>query len=242
MNLNEDLSATVLTSQKARLFVDMDGTLTRFIDHTNDPETILQPGYFSGLPPQPNVVTAVKELIGTMDVYVLSAALDTKTAISEKNEWLDRYLPEIAADHRIFPPHGTDKAAAISDFRVNDVLLDDYSRNLHAWPGIGIKLMNGINGTHGTWQYSESKREGAMVSSLSAPSCLVRQIITLSDEKHRAKTAAMELTERQRYYGSFIFNVQPDKQAKSLTDIVREKKARTRAQSHSRGTEMEFGD
>ena len=41
-----------------------------------------------------------------------------------------------------------------------NVLLDDYSRNLHEWKAegnIGCKFYNGINGTHGTWNgYSVS--------------------------------------------------------------------------------------
>ena len=35
------------------------------------------------------------------------------------------------------------------------ILVDDYSRNLHAWElagHVGIKFYNGINGSHGSWK------------------------------------------------------------------------------------------
>lgn len=143
--------------EKRRLFVDMDGTLAVF--HPVDTlETLYEPGYFSGLEPQGNVLDAVRLLLDNddLEVYVLSAVLsDSKYAQTEKNEWLDRYLPEIDQEHRIFLPCGADKKDYVpSGIDPEDVLLDDYTVNLMEWdpPSHAIKLLNGINGTHGTWQ------------------------------------------------------------------------------------------
>ena len=50
--------------------------------------------------------------------------------------------------------NGSDKKLAIQGgIRSNDYLLDDYTKNLDAWepPAKGIKLLNGINHTKGTW-------------------------------------------------------------------------------------------
>ncbi len=55
----------------------------------------------------------------------------------------------------MFPAYGENKNCVIPDgLRPTDTLLDDYSLNLNAWcpPGQAVKLMNGINGNHGTWQ------------------------------------------------------------------------------------------
>lgn len=144
---------------KKRLFVDMDGTLAEF-KNVDTLETLYEQGYFKNLKPQINVVEAIKEIIkkNEVEVFILSAVLsDSKYALDEKNEWLNNFLPEIDMDHRIFPPCGEDKKNYIPEgIRANDFLLDDYTHNLMLWspPAEGIKLLNGINHTNGTWQGS----------------------------------------------------------------------------------------
>lgn len=141
-----------------RLFVDMDGTLAVFTP-TNRLEDLYEKGYFENLAPMQNVVDAVKVIIKEhpgIEVNVLSAHLsDSPYALTEKNKWLDKHLPEVDAAHRIFPPCGQDKANYIpGGLRTTDYLLDDYTKNLAAWepPAKGIKVLNGINHTHGTWK------------------------------------------------------------------------------------------
>lgn len=149
---------------KARLFVDMDGTLAVWKQATCF-EDLLQPGYFRDLPPYQTVLGAVKILCTTkpeLDVYALSAYIpENQYAVSEKNAWLDAYLPEIDSEHRIFVACGSSKARAAANrlktpcIDSSFVLLDDYSVNLHEWKanrGSCIKLRNGINGNGGTWK------------------------------------------------------------------------------------------
>lgn len=144
---------------KQRLFVDMDGTLAEF-HPVQSMEELYAEGYFAGLPPQRNVVEAVRILNEdpNIDVYILSAVLsDSKYALKEKTEWLEKYLPEIDSGHYLFPHCGRNKAAVIPDgIRKGDVLIDDFTKNLLAWPedGIGVKLLNGINHSKGTWKGS----------------------------------------------------------------------------------------
>ena len=143
--------------EKKRLFVDMDGTLTVFIPQEGI-GPLYEKGYFLNLPPHENVIEAIRYIIKKhpeIEVNVLSAVLtDSKYALAEKNAWLDKYLPEIDAKHRIFSPNGNDKKAFITGFKENDVLLDDYTPNLLKWiPARGIKLLNEINHTKGTWQH-----------------------------------------------------------------------------------------
>lgn len=142
--------------RRQRLFVDMDGTLTEFLPQKST-EPLYQKGYFYRLPPHGNVVAAVKELIlwhPEIEVFSLSAYLvDSPYALEEKNAWIDRYLPELDRPHRIFVPNGSDKKEWIGGAREDDVLLDDFTQNLLRWqPFRGIKLINAINHTKGTWQ------------------------------------------------------------------------------------------
>lgn len=174
---------------KQRLFVDMDGTLAKFIDQTDTPGALLEPGYFESLPPQQNVVEAIKQLTKApaLEVYVLSAALDLPNAVPEKNAWLDAHLPEIDLEHRLFPAHNQLKSMFTpGGLRHSDILLDDYSRNLHDWVqagGIGIKLLNGINNNHGTWTKSQNPLEGAAVSYAGSPEEMIRHMLRDAEQK-----------------------------------------------------------
>lgn len=144
-----------------RLFVDMDGTLAEF-NKVDTLERLYEKDYFLNLKPQMSVVMAVNDIVlnhPEVEVYILSAVLsDSKYARTEKNQWLDKYLPGIDEKHRLYPTCGEDKAFYIrqnlGSISASDYLLDDYSKNLHLWepPAKGIKLMNGINGNYGTWE------------------------------------------------------------------------------------------
>lgn len=166
---------------KKRLFVDMDGTLAEF-KQIDTLEQLYEKGYFENLQPQMEVVTAVKKIIKEnpdIEVHILSAVLsDSPYALQEKNDWLDRYLPEIDAVHRLFPPCGSDKKEIIQGgITLNDFLLDDYTVNLNAWepPARGIKLLNGINHTRGTWQRAMVEGRQTPVEMAQEIVCIIRQ-------------------------------------------------------------------
>lgn len=142
---------------KQRLFVDMDGTLAEF-KQVSAIEELYQPGYFYDLKPIDTVLEGVRGLIKQskdIEVYILSSVLsDSMTALDEKKRWLDKYLPEIPKENRIFLPCGKDKREYVpGGLRRTDCLLDDYTLNLKSWepPARGIKVLNGINHTNGTW-------------------------------------------------------------------------------------------
>ena len=142
------------------MYVDMDGTLAEF-KKVDTLEKLYEKGYFLNLEPHMNVVDAIRSIVtdhSEIEVYILSAVLsDSPYAVTEKNAWLNQYLPEIDISHRLYPHCGTDKKEFLErefgSIGNKDFLLDDYSANLHSWepPAKGIKLMNGINGNHGTW-------------------------------------------------------------------------------------------
>lgn len=176
-------------AESRRLFVDMDGTLAVF-KPVDEMETLYEKGYFLNLEPHENVVAAIKEIIANspdIEVNILSAYLsDSAYALQEKNEWLDRYLPEIDRDHRIFVPCGTDKKEGIREgIREDDFLLDDYTKNLNEWqpPARGIKLLNGINHNRGTWAYDCLRHDREVSSLASAIVSVVRGEQQIVDKK-----------------------------------------------------------
>ena len=144
---------------RQRLFVDMDGTLAVF-DAVNSLEELYEPGYFKNLNPQTNVVDAIRDIISNhsedIEVFVISSVISgARTALAEKNEWLDKYMPELDEKHRVFCKSGIDRTTAIpGGLRKDDFLLDDYTRNLQQWepPARAVKLLNGINHTKSSWQ------------------------------------------------------------------------------------------
>lgn len=98
-----------------RLFVDMDGTIAKWNNVAF--EDLYQEGYYKNLEPDSAILDEVKMLIElNIDVYILSAYLpdiyDDNTgelikksyALQDKQEWIEKYLPEINKDNVIFVP------------------------------------------------------------------------------------------------------------------------------------------
>lgn len=136
----------------------MDGTLARFHDSSNYLERMYEPGFFAKLKPFGNAVKGIKELMKDypqIEVFTISACIDSPFCVKEKNDWLNKHLPQIDEAHRIFPPAGADKSKYIpGGIKSTDSLLDDYNRNLEQWQKAGgnsIKFVNNINnqGKHG---------------------------------------------------------------------------------------------
>ena len=182
-------------SNKIRLFVDMDGTLATFTP-VSKMETLYEEGYFKKLSPISNMVNAIKNIVNSkdIDVYILSACLDSPFAKKEKNEWLDEYLPMISKDHRIFCEYGKEKTTFISNHVDSDVLLDDYTKNLNEWNGVGIKILNGINDTNRSWK-------GERISSACEPNILaytIKNTILKAITSRRSISKEKELAQKEK--------------------------------------------
>lgn len=142
---------------KVNLFLDMDGTLAKFYANPNYMEKMFEPNYFATLKPYA-IVNTIKEIIKEMSivkVMVLSACVDTEYCETEKQTWLDCYLPEIPQENRAFCKVGenkTDLAKLLVGKDDINILLDDYSVNLEQWKEQGwvaIKFINGMNDKKG---------------------------------------------------------------------------------------------
>lgn len=178
------------SNERKRLFIDIDGTAAVF-SPVDTLEILYEKGYFLNLEPIPNVVKAIRLLqaqVSELELFILSGYLsDSKYALQEKNEWLDKNIPEIEPEHRIFCPCGTSKKDLVpGGIRSTDYLLDDWTNNLSEWepPGIAIKLLNGINHSRGTWR-------GSRISAENSPYLIVRKVLdvvrgkTVMDDKPR---------------------------------------------------------
>ena len=156
---NVDIKGYLDYQTEKRLFVDMDGTLSKFEEQPL--ERLYEKGYFRDLEPNETFLSNLKEFIAKnpdVEVFVLSNVLyDSSYALREKEEWLNYYLPEIDDSHRIFPPctSDTNKADYIPDgIRRTDILIDDYSKNLFKWErsgGKGLKIVTDVNNRNETW-------------------------------------------------------------------------------------------
>lgn len=141
-----------------RFFIDMDGTLAKW--NNVEFEQLFEEGYYRNLEPNEDILSDVNKLIEQgEDVYILSCVLpESKYALEEKKEWLKQYVPNLPEDKYIFVPYGENKADYLkehySPITNKDYLIDDYTKNLVEWKeygGIGVKYLNGINHTKGTW-------------------------------------------------------------------------------------------
>lgn len=158
-----------------RLFLDMDGTLARFHDEPLYLERMWEKGFFQELKPFREAVDGVRHFIKNnpdIKVFTLSASIGGEYCLAEKNAWLDKYLPDIDKEYRIFSDMGKPKVDYIpKGIYENDCLYDDYNHNLEEWQnagGIAIKCKNNINhkGLVGElWQ-------GKIVDNLQPPSVI----------------------------------------------------------------------
>lgn len=170
-----------------RLFVDMDGTLARFHDQVNYLERMWEPGFFRNLEPFDNMLYAVKDFINNnpdVEVFILSSKIlgEPPYCEAEKNDWLDKYLPEVDADHRIFPNVGVSKAQCVwGGLKKDDYLLDDYNKSLREWEAAGghaVKCHNNIN-QHGLGAYGGGRGElwmGDMVHTTDRPEMISAEL------------------------------------------------------------------
>ncbi len=126
------------------IFIDMDGVLARWNEFASEEETH-EKGYFINRDTELSAVTLARMLKDAGEnVSILSSVYQDEHSINEKTEWLERNgLGDLP---RIFVPYGEAKNDYIPDG--NNILIDDYSRNLRSWEKAGytaIKFMNGIN-------------------------------------------------------------------------------------------------
>lgn len=156
---DNNLSKYEMVKNTKNIYLDMDGVLCEF-KPCNDINILYEKGYFFNLKPREDFLKAVKGYISEnqdANIYILTSYLtDSSYAYEEKSMWLEKYLPEIDTENRIFVPCGEKKTEYIErELSKNDILFDDYSNNLFDWEkagGKGVKVVNNINDKKGTWK------------------------------------------------------------------------------------------
>jgi 5'(3')-deoxyribonucleotidase len=126
-------------------------------------------GYFAKLPLY-SMATRLNDFAEKdtcVNVYILSACIDSKYCEQEKVEWLLKYMPNISPTNFIFTKIGESKVLKARTMVENfdeciNILLDDYTLNLEQWQAqsmlcMGVKFINGINDTTKSWQGARVK-------------------------------------------------------------------------------------
>lgn len=152
----EDILKEYEFSKKKRLYFDMDGVLATWQEGTPI-ETVCSPGYFANLPAEQNVVDALKLLAGNdgVELHILSAVFDEPHNIADKLHWIRNNLGDVVKPENIhFVSNGTRKSLALGGIDGDDILIDDYSKNITEWSedgGTAIKMFNATNGRTGKY-------------------------------------------------------------------------------------------
>lgn len=143
--------------KNVNVFVDMDGVLAVY--DQNVTKLMYDKGFFLNRPVIKPMIEVVRRLVKKdYNVFILTSVIDSPHCSPEKALWLDKNLPEVKKENRIYVPYGTVKSEfaqenADTKDSVN-VLIDDYTENLDKWTlegALPIKVLNGINSTNGTW-------------------------------------------------------------------------------------------
>lgn len=121
---------------------------------------IKERGFFTNLKPEKNVLKGIKKLIKkhekSFEFYTLTNYSKVNSnEQSEKNILLEKYIPEIPRENRLFVPEGESMEDYIPNgIQITDVLVDDYAENLNKWKGkggIGVQVLNGKNNDDEKW-------------------------------------------------------------------------------------------
>jgi len=154
------------------LFVDMDGTVAKFYYKKDYLERMYEQGYFENLPlyAMAKHIDAFAKKDTCVNVYILSACVNSPYCEQEKVAWLLKNMPNINPKNFIFTKVGESKKqkVALTVDNMQDyinILLDDYTLNLEQWEYnenaninmVGIKFLNGLNDTTKTWQGQKVK-------------------------------------------------------------------------------------
>lgn len=140
-----------LNEKNVTVYFDMDGVTARWEDASL--EELFTPGFFLSRKPAVEVISAVERLqqSGLCSIYILSSVVNEQAEM-EKREWNQKYMGFIPEERQIYVPYGINKSNFLPQRWDTDILVDDFSKNLHVWHGVGVKLLNGINWSHGTWK------------------------------------------------------------------------------------------
>lgn len=144
--------------KKTNIFIDMDGTLARFYEQDDCLKRMYEKGFFENLRPYKKALKMAQQIkvfaeANQIEIYIITSCVESEYCREEKMKWLDKYLPWIDSEHRLFGGAQINKAYFAIEAKATseiNLLIDDYSKNLEEWEaqfgrGTGIKVINEIN-------------------------------------------------------------------------------------------------
>jgi 5'(3')-deoxyribonucleotidase len=142
-----------------RIFLDLDGTVAKFNVKNALQRFDNEIGFFAKLGAYKGI-ESINELAKSGIIYIISAS-PNEQADKDKQEWLDKYLPNVPQKNITMCRLGENKARVIeSKYSITIsqecYLLDDYTKNLLEWTangGTGIKRLTSVaDNSTGKWQ------------------------------------------------------------------------------------------
>src|SRR3954468_630082 len=103
---------------------------------------LFTPGFFRTVPVIEGAQEAIKKLMKSFDVYIVSAAMEFPQSLTEKYEWLKEHFPFISWRNIIFCG---DKSVVGTDY-----MIDDHIKNLDYFKGktIMFNAFHNVNHDH----------------------------------------------------------------------------------------------
>lgn len=133
------------------VYFDLDGTLAKwYSDRRGLNETqMYDPSYhyFLNLEPIYNTIKLAEEL-HNMNIPIKILTASDMSVISDKVEWVKKYLPFLTDDDIEITPLDKSKNDYCEHRPENSILIDDYTPNLVSFNGTGIKCITYENGKH----------------------------------------------------------------------------------------------
>lgn len=102
MNIVEEINKIYQKNKEINLFLDMDGTIIELLFDSE--EKYLKKGEYLNKEPIKPIINKIKEInkkFPLIKINIISCS-KTKYMIKEKNEWLNKYMPDINPKRRIF--------------------------------------------------------------------------------------------------------------------------------------------
>lgn len=147
------------------ILLDMDGTIAGYGKPKLDSEgnsDFVNSELFLHLKPVKSVIDYVRNNFDCKNVYIVTACANS-IAWKEKNEWLDKYFPEIPVENRHFVGNKRYKHVFIKHFairnkwKLNEItLVDDFHETIEKAKKMGINCVHPSNVESLTYKYSFS--------------------------------------------------------------------------------------
>lgn len=196
------------------IIFDMDGVLAKYerSAYIGENPAYLQPSYFCNLQPDDRMVNVVSTLSQSCDptrvqIFIKTTASSYNGDIMlqqyrDKKEWLNKYCYGIDLDTNfIMLPHNSKPVGIaipelcfpningiLATLTYQDILIDDFNRNLNDWSmhgGLGLKYVNGVNSPN-----SENSRitfDGMHITPHMSSSDIIELLLSFSPHKNNYK-------------------------------------------------------